>query len=323
MARHERQNPHARNFGLRSRDMIRAGHHALKEGLQSHASIATMRQRWSLFVRYAQKEFGIRDMRQVEKVHLQQYAAQLRVRYDRGEMKASTTQNYLSAINRVMEIARGDKAVHLDPVTEADLPHRSGICTESRAVSPEAHHVALELVSERIGGLLDLQREFGLRFEESAKLNAARALTQAERNGSVRILDGTKGGRARVVPLTRPEPQLAALRASARIQGEHRSLIPATQSYAEFRGVAYREIASTSIHFHGERHSYAQDRYQVLVGAPCPVVAGVSHREHHPYLSRTLQISTADARERDHTARLQIALEMGHGRIDVTNSYLG
>lgn len=323
MARHERQNPDARNFGLRSRNMIRAGHNALREGLQSHSSIATMRQRWALFVRYAQKELGIRDMRQIEKVHLQQYAAQLRERFDRGELKSATTQNYLSVANRVMEIARGDKTVHLDPVREAGLPHRSGICTESRAVSPEAHHLAQGLVSERIGVLLDLQREFGLRFEESAKLDAARALTQAERSGTVRILDGTKGGRLRIVPLTRPEPQLAALRAAARVQGEHHSLIPAAQSYAAFRGAAYREIAATGIHFHGERHSYAQERYQTLIGAPCPVVAGVSHRAHHPYLSQALQISTADARERDHAARLQIALEMGHGRIDVTNSYLG
>ncbi|GGB55045.1 hypothetical protein GCM10011502_30020 [Oceanisphaera marina] len=303
--------------------MNRAGYHALKEGMQSHASIATMANRWSQFVQYAQKELGIRDMRQIEKVHLQQYAAQLREQFDHGELKSATTQNYLSAVNRVMEIARGDKTVHLDPVREAGLPRRSGICTESRAVSPEAHQHALGLVSERIGVLLNLQREFGLRFEESAKLDAAKALTQAERNGSVRILDGTKGGRLREVPITRPEPQLAALRAAARVQGEHHSLIPAAQTYAAFRGAAYREIAPTGIHFHGERHSYAQERYQVLIGAPCPVVAGVSHREHHHYLSQTLQISAAEARERDHAARLQVALEVGHGRIDITNNYLG
>lgn len=323
MARHERQNPHARNFGLRSRDMSRAGYHALKEGMQSHASIATMANRWSQFVQYAQKELGIRDMRQIEKGHLQQYAAQLREQFDQGELKAATTQNYLSAVNRVMEIARGDKTVRLDPVREAGLPHRSGICTASRAVSPEAHHVAQGLVSERVGVLLDLQRAFGLRFEESAKLDAARALAQAERSGAVRILDGTKGGRLRIVPIIRPEAQLAALRAAASVQDKHWSMIPAAQTYAAFRGAAYREITSTSIHFHGERHSYAQERYQVLIGAPCPVVAGVSHRAHHHYLSQALQISTVEARERDHAARLQIAQEMGHGRIDVTNSYLG
>ncbi|HGS4802836.1 TPA: hypothetical protein ACMDRB_003157 [Vibrio cholerae] len=48
-------------------------------------------------------------MRDIEKAHLVAYAAHLNDRYERGEIAPSTAQNYLSAVNRVMEIARGDR----------------------------------------------------------------------------------------------------------------------------------------------------------------------------------------------------------------------
>ncbi len=57
-------------------------------------------------------------MRDIEKAHLVAYAAHLNDRYERGEIAPSTAQNYLSAVNRVMEIARGDRQVRVDPVSE-------------------------------------------------------------------------------------------------------------------------------------------------------------------------------------------------------------
>lgn len=320
--RQERTNPNSRNFGLGNRDMTIAGRNALKEGMASHSSIGTMSDRWRVFSNYARNELKIKDMRRIETAHLQQYAANLLERFERGELSASTAQNYLSAVNRVLEIARGDRAVRLDPVRGAGLPQRSGICTESKAVGAEAHQRAVEAVGGRVSALMGLQREIGLRFEESAKIDALRVLKQAEKHGTVTVRDGTKGGRARTVPITRPE-QITALRAAADIQGRDRSMIPTDQSYAQFRNQAYKQVESANINFHGHRHHYAQQRYQAIVGAPCPVVAGVPHREQHAHLSRVLGITTSAARELDHAARMQVSSELGHGRIGVTNTYLG
>lgn len=320
--RQEQRNIAARNYGLRSRNMIDAGRHALQEGMQSHSSIATMTDRWRVFAVYVRDELGVRDMRRIETAHLQQYAATLRERFERGEISPATAQNYLSTVNRVLEIARGDKAVRLDPVRGAGLPQRSGICQESRAVSQEQHQQVEKAVTERVSALMGLQRELGLRFQESAKIDAARALAQAEKFGSVAVRDGTKGGRPRTVPITQPE-QLAALRAAAAIQGRDRSMIPPDQTYARFRSEAYQSIERSGITFHGLRHSYAQARYHAIVGAPCPVAAGVPHRQHHQHLSRALGISISAARELDKAARMQVSAELGHGRIDVTNAYLG
>lgn len=322
MSKAQRANPDSRNFGLKNRDMARAGMNALREGMQSHSSINTMSDRWRQFSDFAREKLGLRDMRCIEKSHLEQYAVSLIAQIKAGELAPSTAQNYLSAVNRVLEIARGDRAVRLDPVREAGLPKRSGICVVSKAVSTESHHRAQAAISDRLSTLLGIQRELGLRFAESAKIDAVRALAQAEKNGGVRIQDGTKGGRARVVPITHSE-QLTALKAAADLQNNHRSLIPIGQTYASFRAEAYREIEKTEISFHGERHHYAQVRYQTLVGAACPVVAGIPHKQHHSALSRELGISIKEARALDHSARLQISAELGHGRIEITNSYLG
>lgn len=321
--RSERANPDSRNFGLKSRDMGKAGLNALREGMQSFSSVATISDRWSVFVTWIKAEQGVKDMRQIERGHLAAYAAHLRDRFERGEISPSTAQNYLSAVNRVMEIARGDRQVRVDPVAEGGLPRRSGIATQDKSVSEEAHGAAVSAVSERAGALLELQRSFGLRFEESAKMDARRALKEAEKTGSVTIKDGTKGGRERTVPIVK-ESQLTALHRAAGIQGRDRSMIPADQSYVDFRADAYREVGRQPINFHGERHHYAQERYRELIGAESPVRAGVAHgRAHHEYLVQELRVSVATAKMLDQEIRAEVARELGHGRIDVTNSYLG
>lgn len=320
--REQRNSPNTRNFGLKNRDMARAGVNALKEGMQSHSSIKTMGDRWRIFAKYAQDKLGIKDMRQIENAHLQQYADTLSARLDAGEIKVSTAHNYLSAVNRVMEIARGDRAVRLAPVQGAGFPERSGICKISRAVAQEQHERVSEAVTARVSALMGIQRELGLRFEESAKIDAKRALIQAEKTGQVRILDGTKGGRARTVPIIRPE-QLEALRTAAVIQGSHRSMILVDQTYAQFRTEAYKGIERSGISFHGQRHYYAQQRYQAITGAPCPVAAGRTKSEQYLHLSRTLGITLQAARNLDRAARMQISNELGHGRIDVVSAYLG
>ena len=281
-----------------------------------------MADRWGQFASWAREEAGIRDMRHIETATLRGYADHLIARLGQGEISPATAQNALSAVNRVLEIARGDQAVRLDPVREAGLPTRTGIASTDRAVPVSQHDHAVAAVSERVGALLTLQRELGLRFEEAAKLDATRALAQAERHGQIRIEDGTKGGLVRELPCQTPAQHHALAQAAA--QQEGRSLIPNGISYKNFRTAAYAELRSAGIRSHGERHAYAQGRYETLVGAPAPVTVGVSHgADHHRFLAERLGIEVAAARALDLQAREQVAAELGHGRIDVTNAYLG
>ena len=309
----------SRNYGLGSRDMAWAGDIALKNlsGL-SFSGIATLSERWGEFCKWAKNE-GIKKMETVTRDTIISYGSVLAEKVKLGELSAATAQNYVSAVNRVMELARGDREVSVSPTKDCGIPKRSGIATESKAIGEAAHQGIKEGVSERVAALLDLQREFGLRFKESALLDARGALHEAKTLGQVQIVDGTKGGRGRTVPITQPERQIAALVRAAILQGGQ-SMIPPSQRYIDFARECYREFSN----YHGERHSYAQQRYETLVGAPCPVAAGVAHgAAHHKFLAGRLGIDKASARDLDRQVRLQIAEELGHGRIEITNKYLG
>ncbi|MFZ2302236.1 MAG: hypothetical protein WAW10_10275, partial [Gallionella sp.] len=112
--------------------------------------------------------------------------------------------------------------------------------------------------------------------------------------------------------------------AAQRYQRSGRSLIPEEMTYAEFRRQCYRIANGNDIRFHRQRHTYAYLRYKRVLGAECPVMAGVPHGQPHiEWLARQLKITEAEAKERDQKVRAQIAQELGHSRIEVTNAYLG
>ena len=76
--RSDRAHPDARNFGLQSRDMSKAGLNALKEEVKSYSSIHTMSDRFNQFVNYLKQAHGIKDIRKIELSHVQQYAELLK-----------------------------------------------------------------------------------------------------------------------------------------------------------------------------------------------------------------------------------------------------
>ena len=101
-------------------------------------------------------------------------------------------------------------------------------------------------------------------------------------------------------------------------------MIPASNSYKDFQRQAYQELrAAGGTGFHGERHSYAQERYEALTGAPAPVVAGWSRDERLDRLAEELGVSKEEAKAIDHDARMHVAEELGHQREEITNAYLG
>jgi hypothetical protein len=221
-----------------------------------------------------------------------------------------------------MAIATEGKWSSVSPTRDCGIDQRSGIATENRAISEAQHDELKAGVGERLGAMLDLQRSLGLRFEESSKLDAGRALSEAQKTGQVSISAGTKGGLERTVPAS-PEA-IAALERAAAIQCKDRSMIPASDSYRDFQQMAYRELREAGGNgFHGERHAFAQERYEALTGAPAPVVEGWGRDERFERLADALGVSVDEAKAIDQEARQQVAEELGHGRIEVTNAYLG
>ena len=257
-------------------------------------------------------------MEKIGKADIIRYGAELAGQVKTGQMEASTAQNYVSAVNTVMEIARGDRAVTVSPTADCGIGKRTGIATTSRAISESEHRQAREGLPERLEAILELRRQFGMRFKESALLDVRVALKTALSDKAIRIVDGTKGGRPRTVPIVKAE-QVDVLAMAAAIQ-DGRSMVPETSCYIDFQRACYREFSN----WHGERHAYAQARYEALVGAPSPVVAGIKHgKAHHAFLAERLGMTLGQAKAWDLTNRKIIAEELGHGRIGITNTYLG
>ncbi|MDD5035551.1 MAG: integrase domain-containing protein [Methylococcaceae bacterium] len=309
----------AYNYGLGNKDMTRAGHNAL---LRNHAGrsfsgIDTTSRRWKQFCVWAKAQ-GIKRMEKIDREDLVRYGVELANRVRAGQMEESTAQNYVSAVNVVLQIARGDQAITVSPTGDCGIERRTGIATVNRAISEAEHRQLQERLPERLGALLDLQRYFGMRFKESALLDARMALKMALLKRVIEIDDGTKGGRPRIVPNLRAEQVEALVRAAAVQDG--RSMVPKDARYVDFQRACYREFSG----WHGERHAYAQARYEALVGAPCPVVAEVKHgKAHHAFLAERLGLSLKQAKDWDIQQRKIIAEELGHGRVGITNAYLG
>ncbi len=147
---------------------------------------------------------------------------------------------------------------------------------------------------------------------------AEKASDHAEAASGVPILEleterGTKGGRLRHIPIDTPAKRAALEAAKALVSTESQYLADPARSLKQnlYRlrnvlqkfGVTGRELGITA---HGLRHQYAADRYEAFAGAAAPVRGGVA----------------PDA-ETDDRARLQVAEELGHSRIEVVAAYLG
>lgn len=307
-----------RNYGLGSRDMAKAGqfaaNNAASRGEMSYASAATIGDRWAVFASWS-KDRGDRYMEYVDRSDVIAYGRELADKVNAGEISASYAQNLISAVNTVMSLATHGQWQSVSPTKECGIDLRSSARDDAPgALDREVYGRALEAVRDTLGdraaAVVELARELGLRSKEASLINARAALQEARETGSVTISAGTKGGREREVHVS--ERGLAALERAAEAQGADRSMIPADQSWREWRDGTLRDARGivqehTGGGLHDLRAAWACERYHDLTGYAAPVVDPDNRAD----------------RDADREARLEIAQELGHGRLDVTAEYLG
>lgn len=182
-----------------------------------------------------------------------------------------------------------------------------GRFTKNRATPLTADTLA-RVDSERVRLALQLQAAFGLRREEALKMRPAVADLG---NRLALRASWCKGGRYREIPVTHARQRELLDRVKA-LTGDG-SLIPAGANYVQAqKGYDHATTRAGVGNPHKYRHAYAQWRYKVLTGWACPAAGGP-----------TCDRMTADQRNRDREVRLQVSHELGHGRLDVTDTYLG
>ncbi len=321
------RNFEARNFGLRSRDLVMAAKNALIEHGSSFSSIATNQDRFRLFSNYMKEQHSIKDLRWIEKHHIIQYSELIFSKIESKEISIVTGHNRISAVNTVMQHARQDKKVWVSPVEI--LGKRAGIRTISRALSQnqikqQLDYLSTQKYASHLKIIHNLSCKFGLRFEEASKLNANKALKEATHFNQINVIYGTKGGRSRTIQNLSHE-QISLLKEAAIVQEKNRSLIPEKMNYKTWRNHAYKSLKHAPVKgWHPGRHTYANDRYNAITGIQTPLQSGFKHGlQHHKYIANKFKISIQDAKKIDNKARLKIANELGHNRVQITNSYLG
>ena len=307
----------SRNYGLGTRDMAQAGRIALARACTrrelSFSSVDTIADRWTQFAAHAKAE-GVGRMERITPELVMEYGRDLADQVRGGRMTPAYAQNMISAVNTVLHQVRDWRSV--SPTKDCQIPARSNV----RNTAPMGIERGAELGraldalraagQERGAAIAELTRELGLRSKEASLLDASKALREAQNRGVVAITEGTKGGRTREVPITRPEQLTALLRASA-AQGSDRAMIPAGQNWQQWREGPLRDVrevlqAHGIDRLHDLRAAYACKRYEQLTGHAAPVQGG--------------QIQDRDA---DRHAREVISQELGHHRIDVVASYIG
>lgn len=306
-----------RNFGY-GKQMEWAGRQALSDryGNGHYGTVAGHAERWRRFVAWCRDERQIRDARAVDSDVVQGYGRSLTDKVAAG-MSPAYAQNLLSTVNVVLESMRGDRQVHVAPV--ALIGQRSRVRTDppaglDRTVVRQCADQLRRDGHERIAAMVELARALGLRLREASLFNARVALGQVKKHGAVNVTAGTKGGRGhhvdRWVPVSKST--MGCLIRAARAQGKDRNLIPTHRSWRQWNSKVHHVWAAVRDDYglkkiHDLRAAYACDRYRQLTGSAAPMVAGKR---------------IAD-RNTDRAARLTIAQELGHARIDVVSSYIG
>ena len=312
----------SRNFGLGSRDMVDAARMALEKeagflagaGL-SYASVATHVARWSQFVDFA-KEQNIGRMERISPELVIEFGKVLLERVNSEQLSAAYAQNLVSSINTVMAAATKGEWKSVNPVRDCQLPERSSVrATVPGALDQIRFDRALTALrgagSERGAIIVELARELGLRSKEASLLDARASLRQARETGHMQITVGTKGGQVRELPVT--PRQMDVLQRAVVVQGTDRGVMPSDKNWREWREGGLRAIRETvqqhtSGGLHDLRAAYACQRYREITGHPAPVETDGKR---------------SVGRDIDHTARLQIAEELGHHRADVVAAYIG
>lgn len=163
-----------------------------------------------------------------------------------------------------------------------------------------------KIKSPHVKMALRLQAAFGMRREEAIKF----CPHQADKGNRI-ALKATKGGRYREIEITTDRQR--DLLEEAKTLANGCSLIPEGSRYIDQLKTYENQTLKAGLrNNHGLRHNWAQWRYQQLTGWKPPAQNGLKKQDMTPEQWKV-----------DRQTRMEISEEMGHSRIDITDTYLG
>ncbi|HZD27640.1 MAG TPA: integrase domain-containing protein [Xanthobacteraceae bacterium] len=240
----------------------------------------------------------------------------------------ATIQLYMSFLRTFSNwIGKPELALDLERYIDDPQRYQRSYCAledkswSAHGVDAERMFEAMSAIDRYAAAQLAMKAAFGLRRKEALMLQPHRQVVTA-REARIEdapcefyldLLKGTKGGRRRYLPIDTERKRLALARACAVARGPNDHLgHPGRTLKQNLRrvdyvmaklGVTHQALGITG---HGLRHEYANDLYEKESGAAPPLRGGSE-------VSRSL----------DRDARLKVAHDLGHGRVEVSGAYLG
>ncbi len=237
---------------------------------------------------------------------------------ERG-LSSSTIANRMSAL-RALSIWIGKEGMiqkAADFVSDPSVVQRKQASTEDKSWTATGIDIPaligmIEQYDPRVGLQLRLMKAFGLRRKEAVMFRPLKA----DMGLAIRVRDGTKGGRERVVLVETLEQREILDFAKSKVKGvnEHighpdHNLEQAIRRFnyvLERFGVTKNGLGITS---HGLRHQHLNDLYERIAGVASPVRSGSL---------------TADIDQLTHDiARARVSQDAGHARLAISNAYIG
>ena len=240
--------------------------------------------------------------------------------YESEGLSASSLQKKNTVLRRFGTwMGKPDMAPRLkDLVSDPSRAMRSYSAVESKAwstngVDPEAVFKRMDLECQVAGLHLRLQHAYGLRPREVVMLKPL----SADQGKNLFVTDGTKGGRARMVPIDTPRKRELLEKAKEIARGNARGVLSAKPGMSLKQAInRYYSLArkvgvgkgqgKLGVTLHGLRHEFAGDLFKQITGVEAPVNGG---RIDNPELVRRAMQVTSE--------------QLGHGRKDAGAAYLG
>jgi site-specific recombinase XerD len=234
---------------------------------------STLENRIETVLNHLREWTGTRGLKKLDNQRIEAFVNTLQEKVANGEISRKTAENYISALNRVIEYAN----FRLDKGLETVSPKEHGLSRGSfqyvdQAVSQETHQKFLDFLSQKediraqaLSHSVELQREFGLRLRESLAIKET-TIERALSDGVLHLTkeDGTKNGREREIPI-RTEEQREALKNALDFMKKNNlfSLAPTETLKEQYKYVydvmkEFNREHNENFHFHGERHAFAQ-----------------------------------------------------------------
>jgi hypothetical protein len=203
--------------------------------------------------------------------------------------KAGTVENKLTHLRTLCEwIGKDNLVCTLGDYVDRDALglKRSYVATvdkswDGKGVAATDLIEAISREEPLVGVQLKLQAAFGLRVRESHEFKVYRAIKDLD---TLRITDGTKGGRPREVPILM---RMAVLEEAAQLCNPYTgSLMPVSMTARQWNRYYYLVMerfgiteAGRGVTSHGLRHQYLQEYFKRLTGEDAPIKGGAKPQE--------------------------------------------